>query len=54
MINKQQETSTIVNKARLLDPNWVYIPASQTDVLKRFKQMGWIPPSEVKNASTTS
>lgn len=34
---------------RLLDPNFKYIPASQTDILKRFKQMGWVPPSEKKN-----
>ena len=28
------------------DPNWNYVPSSQTDVLKRFKAMGWKAPSE--------
>ena len=29
-----------------LDPNWVYVPARYTNILKTFKLMGWIPPSE--------
>jgi hypothetical protein len=28
------------------NPKWVYVPAMATDVLKRFKEMGWKPPSE--------
>jgi len=28
------------------NPSWPYIPACATDILKRFKDKGWIPPSE--------
>lgn len=28
------------------NPNWVYTPSVATDILSRFKQLGWIPPSE--------
>jgi hypothetical protein len=28
------------------DPNWSYIPSASTNVLKRFKSLGWNPPSE--------
>jgi hypothetical protein len=28
------------------DPKWVYIPAVATNVLARFKTLGWKPPSE--------
>jgi hypothetical protein len=31
------------------NPKWVYIPAVATDVLKRFKEMGWKAPSEKLN-----
>ena len=30
------------------NPKWQYVPAAQTDILKRFKQAGWVPPSEQK------
>ena len=30
------------------DHNWVYVPAKYTNILKTFKLMGWIPPSEQK------
>ena len=30
------------------DPRFVYVPASQTDIMKRFRAMGWVPPSELK------
>ena len=30
------------------DSKWVYIPSSQTDIVKRFKALGWIPPSELR------
>jgi len=33
---------------KLLDPNWKYIPAAATDILARFRAMGWVPPSEAK------
>jgi hypothetical protein len=31
------------------NPKWVYTPAVATDVLKRFKTLGWVPPSEKSN-----
>lgn len=30
------------------NPGWKYIPANQTNILARFRAMGWVPPSEVK------
>lgn len=36
----------------LLDPNWKYTPSFATDILARFRAMGWVPPSEAKNAKT--
>lgn len=47
----QQVQPIWVNKRiGLLDPNWEYIPAASTDILARFRAMGWVPPSEAKNA----
>jgi hypothetical protein len=28
------------------NPSWTYIPSASTDVLKRFKSLGWKAPSE--------
>jgi hypothetical protein len=28
------------------DPKWVYVPSVATNVLARFKTLGWKPPSE--------
>ena len=42
--------------AKCFDSNWVYIKAVETDVLKRFKALGWKAPSEelrVYSGSTT-
>ena len=33
---------------RITDPDFVYIPAANTDILKRFRAMGWTPPSELR------
>lgn len=30
-----------------LDPNWQYVPARETDILARFRALGWTPPSEL-------
>lgn len=40
--------SWLDNPHHILNPNWRYIPAAQTDILKRFRDMGWVPPSELK------
>ena len=49
----QQVQPIWVNKRiGLLDPDWKYIPAASTDILARFRAMGWVPPSEAKNAKT--
>jgi hypothetical protein len=37
----------------LMDPQFKYIPAASTNVMQRFKALGWVPPSEKKNAGTT-
>ena len=44
------QKQTQPTQSRLLDPKWKYIPAAATDVLARFKAMGWVPPSEAKHA----
>lgn len=33
------------------DPAFVYTPAAQTDIMKRFRAMGWVPPSELKGGA---
>jgi len=32
----------------LLDPNWIYTPASQTDVTTMWRRYGWKPANEQK------
>ena len=50
----QQPKPVWVNKRiGLLDPSWKYIPAASTNILERFRAMGWVPPSEKKNAAQT-
>ena len=33
---------------KITDPDFVYIPAANTDIVKRFRAMGWTPPSELR------
>jgi hypothetical protein len=33
------------------NPDWKYVPANRTDILARFRAMGWTPPSESKSES---
>lgn len=30
----------------ILDKRFKYIPAAKTDIVQRFRAMGWVPPSE--------
>lgn len=30
-------------------PGWVYVPAEKTDILAKFKSLGWVPPTEEKH-----
>jgi hypothetical protein len=39
--------------AKCFDSNWVYVRAVETDVLKRFKSLGWKAPSELRIESST-
>ena len=41
----KKKTKTI---AKCYDSNWVYIKAVETDILKRFKALGWKAPSELR------
>lgn len=40
--------------ALCFDPNWKYIKAVETDIVKRFKSMGWTPPSELREVKDES
>ena len=41
----KKKTKTI---AKCYDSNWVYVKAVETDILKRFKALGWKAPSELR------
>ncbi len=44
-----QQPAWLAQRASLLNPDWKYVPAASTNILDRFRAMGWVPPSEVKN-----
>jgi hypothetical protein len=46
---KPQAPAWLAQRASLLNPAWKYVPAASTNILDRFRAMGWVPPSEVKN-----
>jgi hypothetical protein len=43
-------TAQPIKTVNLLNPQFKYVPAAKTDILKRFRDMGWVPPSEKKGA----
>jgi hypothetical protein len=48
MNNSQQQPAWLAQRASLLNPNWRYVPAAFTNIMERFRAMGWVPPSEAK------
>ena len=50
VIRRRQMHAVALPPARqgLLDPNWQYTPAAETDILATFKRMGWVPPTEAR------
>jgi hypothetical protein len=34
--------------AHFQNPHWEYVPSLSTNVMQRFKALGWTPPSENK------
>ncbi len=48
-LRKMAERNWLSQRASLLNPDWKYVPAVSTDILDRFRAMGWVPPSEVKD-----
>jgi hypothetical protein len=45
---QEQQPTWLTQRASLLNPNWRYVPAASTNILERFRAMGWVPPSEAK------
>lgn len=43
-----QAPAWLATKPSLLNPNWRYVPAADTNIMERFRAMGWVPPSEAK------
>jgi hypothetical protein len=43
-----KQPSWLAIRPSLLNPNWRYVPAASTNIMDRFRAMGWVPPSEAK------
>ena len=48
-VTQPQQPSWLAQRSSLLNPNWRYVPAASTNIMERFRAMGWVPPSEAKN-----
>jgi hypothetical protein len=46
MVNRKIVKPEPKGSALFWNPNWKYIPAVKTDILQRFKEMNWTPPSQ--------
>ena len=46
---QEQQPTWLAQRSSLMNPNWRYVPAASTNIMERFRAMGWVPPSEVKN-----
>ena len=46
---RRRKPSPVRPQAKLLDLNWQYVPAAETDIRNTFRRMGWVPPTEVRN-----
>lgn len=44
----QPQTTKQPEPLNILDARFKYVPAAKTDIMKRFRAMGWVPPSEQK------
>lgn len=42
------KSKTRTPQAGWRNPNFKYVPSNRTNILARFRAMGWTPPSEVK------
>lgn len=44
----QGQLESVKQRAKILDPDWVYTSAVNTDVTKTWRKFGWIPMAEQK------
>jgi hypothetical protein len=49
---KLPQQTWVATRTSLLNPNWHYVPSVSTNIMERFRSMGWVPPSEAKNGKT--
>ena len=38
----------VIRNVHITDKDFIYIKSTDTDVMKTFRKLGWIPPSELK------
>lgn len=41
---RRDDPTTPPQRARILDPNWVYVPANETNVQATWLRHGWVKP----------
>lgn len=45
---KVPKTGQILPKKGILSKDFVYVPACKTDIMERFKALGFVPPSTLQ------